>query len=241
MKSAAYEQGQPVSAEIQGADPQTVRANKLDLVERFADDLAHEIKNPLHSMVINLEVLKRRITREGGSAPEELMRYAGVLASELERVNRRVEILLRLVRPERGTELTSITQSVDELLELLELERERRNVEISFEPAPVPVRGHIPRDAARQIVLNMLLDSLDILSPGSVLTIRTEVEPEWIHLRMEGSRDPAAASAADREQSGAHLAVARTLAEVYGGRFELGTPGLEDPFCVTLSLPLSPT
>jgi signal transduction histidine kinase len=239
MSSTAYEQGQPVSAEIQGADPQTVRANKLDLVERFADDLAHEIKNPLHSMVINLEVLKRRITREGGSPPEELLRYAGVLSSELERVNRRIEILLRLVRPERGTEMTSITQAVDELLELLELERERRKVEISFEPAPVPVRGHIPRDAARQIVLNMLLDSLDILARGAALIIRTEVEPEWIHLRMEGSREPDPESA-EREQSGAHLSVARTLAEVYGGRVELGSDSYEDPFSVTLSLPLAP-
>jgi signal transduction histidine kinase len=239
MSSAAFQQGQSVSAEIQGADPQSVRANKLDLVERFADDLAHEIKNPLHSMVINLEVLKRRITRDGGSAPEELMRYAGVLSSELERVNRRIEILLRLVRPERGSELTTITQAVDELLELLELERERRNVEISFEPAPLPVRGHIPRDAARQIVLNMLLDSLDILAPGAALTIRTEVEPGWIHLRMEGSRDDAAANSPEREQSGAHLSVARTLAELHGGRVELGATSFDDPFIVTLSLPLS--
>jgi signal transduction histidine kinase len=239
MSSAASKQGQPVSAEIQGADPQTVRANKLDLVERFADDLAHEIKNPLHSMVINLEVLKRRITREGGSTPDELMRYAGVLGSELERVNRRIEILLRLVRPERGGELTSITQAVDELLELLELERERRSVEISFEPAPIPVRGHIPRDAARQIVLNMLLDSLDILSAGAMLVISTQVEPEWIHLRMEGSRDSAGAQG-EAEQSGAHLAVARTLAEVHGGRVELGSASFDDPFSVTLSLPLVP-
>src|ERR1700741_2799475 len=34
--------------------PPALRANKLDLLERLADDLAHEIKNPLHSMVINL-------------------------------------------------------------------------------------------------------------------------------------------------------------------------------------------
>ncbi|CAN5691127.1 hypothetical protein BH23GEM8_BH23GEM8_20180 [soil metagenome] len=239
MQPAACEQGQQVSAEIQGADPQAIRANKLDLVERFADDLAHEIKNPLHSMVINLEVLRRRITREGGSPPEELMRYANVLASELERVNHRIEILLRLVRPERGIEMTSITQAVDELMELLELERERRHVEIIFEPAPIPVRGHIPRDAARQIVLNMMLDTLEFLSPGASLTIRTAVEPGWSHLRLEGLRDATAPDDAEHEQSGAHLSVARALAETYGGRIELGADSYEAAFCVTLFLPLA--
>ena len=53
----------PVSTENPVADQGTIRENKLELVERLADDLAHEIKNPLHSMVINLEVLRRRLTR----------------------------------------------------------------------------------------------------------------------------------------------------------------------------------
>ncbi|CAN5755868.1 hypothetical protein BH23GEM6_BH23GEM6_27730 [soil metagenome] len=228
-----------MSAEIHGVDPRVIRTNKLDIVERFADDLAHEIKNPLHSMVINLEVLKRRITREGGSTPDELMRYASVLGSELERVNRRIEILLRLVRPERRSEMTSITEAVDELLELLELERERRSVQIDFEPARIPVRGHIPRDAARQIVLNMILDTLDILTPGSTLSITTQVEPNWIHLRMEGSRDASLTLVTDEEQRGARLAIARTLAELYSGRLELGGDTFQDPFTVTLSLPLN--
>ena len=55
-----------------------LRANKLDLLERLADDLAHEIKNPLHSMVINLEVLKRRVAR--ADSPDEVQRYIVVLA-----------------------------------------------------------------------------------------------------------------------------------------------------------------
>jgi signal transduction histidine kinase len=238
MHSAAFHRGQTVSVEIQGSDPQTVRANKLELVERFADDLAHEIKNPLHSMVINLEVLKRRISREGGSPPEELLRYAGVLASELERVNRRIELLLRLVRPDRGTELVSITDAVEELLELFELERDRRRIEIHFSPAPVPVRGHISHDAARQIVLNLLLDALDAVAPGGDLDIRTVVEPDWVHLRLLGPLAPATTEHG-AESAAPHLPVARALAEAFHGRVELHVEA-DASFTLTLSLPLSP-
>ena len=35
-----------------------LHASRYALLSRLADDLAHEIKNPLHSMVINLEVLR---------------------------------------------------------------------------------------------------------------------------------------------------------------------------------------
>jgi signal transduction histidine kinase len=93
-----------VSSKHRVADQETIRENKLALVERLADDLAHEIKNPLHSMVINLEVLRRRIARLEGDSNEDLLRYAGVLNAELERVSRRVELLLRLVRPNRESE-----------------------------------------------------------------------------------------------------------------------------------------
>jgi signal transduction histidine kinase len=33
-------------------------AERFALVRRIADDLAHELKNPLNAMVINLEVLR---------------------------------------------------------------------------------------------------------------------------------------------------------------------------------------
>jgi signal transduction histidine kinase len=168
------------------ADPQA-RANKLDLVERLADDLAHEIKNPLHSMVINLEVLKRRITRPGGSEPDELMRYAEVLASELERVNRRIELLLRMVRPERGADPTTLYDTVEELLDVLELERDRRHIGIELHRGGTSVRPHLVPSDARQLVLNLLLDAIDQIEPGDVLAVRAEPEPALDRLRLSTS------------------------------------------------------
>lgn len=219
--------GVRVSARHPTADPAAVRANRLDLVERLADDLAHEIKNPLHAMVINLEVLRRRIGRPGGSEPDELMRYANVLGSELDRVNRRIELLLTIVRPDRAAEATTLRDTVEELLEVVEVERERRGIQIVFEPVAVPVRATLPPDVARQLVLDLLLPVMDRLQKGGEIVLRTDVKPGWSTLRI------AAAGRADDGLDGdPRVEVARAIAGELGGEL------LDSGDALILSLPV---
>jgi two-component system, NtrC family, sensor histidine kinase HydH len=214
------------SVKIQGADSQSLRANKLMLLERLADDLAHEIKNPLHSMVINLEVLKRRVSRWSGADATELMRYVAILAGELDRVSRRIDLLLRMVRPERGGEPASLATVVEELLEVVDLERERMGISVELRPPALPPRLRLHRDSARQIVLNLLLLALDAAQPAGTVIITPIVEPDEESLRIVsipvigGHRTVSAGVMEDR----AMQLTARSLAESRGGRMEVGSP-----------------
>lgn len=74
-----------------------LQAYRHDLVGRIVDDLAHEIRNPLHALVINVEVLKRRIA---AGANDSAMDRAVVIEQELERVHRTVDRLITLIRPD---------------------------------------------------------------------------------------------------------------------------------------------
>lgn len=193
------------------ADPLQVRANKLDLLERLADALAHEIKNPLHSMVINLEVLKRRLSRPPGESGD-VLRYATVLGQELERVNQRIELLLRLSRPERGgAEETTLNELVEEVMELVSLEARHRDATVEYQPAAQMVRVRLGRQAARQIILNIVLDALDGLTGGQTLRIA---------VRVEDGRAVMTVSGAASSDGGERLAVAAALAEAVGGRVD---------------------
>jgi signal transduction histidine kinase len=208
------------------ADPLQVRANKLDLLERLADALAHEIKNPLHSMVINLEVLKRRLSRPPGEGGD-VLRYATVLGQELERVNQRIELLLRLSRPERGgPEETTLNELVEEVMELVSLEARHRDGRVEYEPAAQMVRVRLGRQAARQIILNIVLDALDGLAGGQTLGIA---------VRVDAGRAVLTVSGAPSSDGGERLAVAAALAEAVGGRVDMD--GAER----TLQLPASGT
>lgn len=227
---------------MSSVDPEAIRANRLAIVEALAEDLAHEIKNPMHSMVINLEVLRRRIERVAEDDSSDAIRYADVVCGELDRLIRRVELLLRLVRPEKSGEPTTLAQVVLDLEELLELERERRHVEIEFVPDAPGVRGHIPRDVGRQVTLNLLLQSLDEVPEGGTLTLRAAADGDGAYLRLSG-RPPDGSDLVAPNDASERVQAARSLMESIGGTVTTGAVKLdggrrEDQLLYTVSVPL---
>jgi len=213
------------------ADPVRLRVNKLELLERLADDLAHEIKNPLHSMVINLEVLKRRAARVGGEGAEDLQRYAGVLAAELERVNRRIELLLRLSRPGRGAEVATLGEVLEELLELVELEGRHHQVAIEYQPGDRAVRVRVPREVGRQVILNLVLDALEAAGAGARLRITLDQGDAGATLQVACTGGE---QHAPSETSPERMAVVRALADRLGATVHDGGAASR-----TLTLPLA--
>lgn len=192
------------------SDPLAVRANKLDLLERLSDALAHEIKNPLHSMVINLEVLKRRLARTPGDS-RDVLRYATVLGEELERVNRRVELLLRLARPERGeAEEATLHEIVDELMELVLLEARHRGIRVEYTSTGPLARVRLGRQTARQIILDLVLDALEAGEEGTTLRIEVRGGAGVAEVVIQGGGTP----------EGGRTAIATALAEAAGGRVD---------------------
>lgn len=172
------------SVKTSSAESEALRANKLTLVERLTDDLAHEIKNPLHSLVINLEVLRRRISRSTAAEMDDLLRYVGILSSELDRVSGRVDLMLRMVRPDRSSADFAMAEALEELLDLVELERERRGVEITVDPPSAAPRARLPRETARQIVLNLLLIAIDAAGRGGSIRISSSAEADADRLSL---------------------------------------------------------
>jgi signal transduction histidine kinase len=206
-----------------------LRANKLDLLERLADDLAHEIKNPLHSMVINLEVLKRRVSRAGSE--EDVQRYIGVLTGELERVNRRIELLLRLSRPGRGAEATTLNELTEELMELVQLEARHHELSVDYRPDGRIARVFVAREPTRQVILNLVLETIDRIEAGGTLVVRIDERDGWSRLAVGGG-------AGEPPTGSARIAVARTLAADAGGRVEADGEAEGGPALV-FSVPVS--
>jgi len=199
----------------QASPPETsARQNKLELVERLAEDLAHEIKNPLHSMVINLEVLRRRVARASGE-DADAMRYVDVLSGELDRVGRRIDLLLQLARPLPSGGTCSLDDTLAQLEELLTVEAGQHRVEVDVATGAPFVDVPVPRAVLNQLLLNIILHAVDAAGRGGTVRLQSAATDEEARVEVVYSRENGVAG---QLESAHPLTFARESAARLGAR-----------------------
>lgn len=211
--------GTTVESELTPVNEEQFRANRFDLVSRLADDLAHEIKNPLNSIVINLEVLKVRVGR--GDADGALDR-AAVIEHEARRLHLMVDRLLQLLRPERDqSESFALDRVFDELMPLVEARARLARNTLSID-CDASIFVPIPRDMFKFAMLNLLTAVHERLGEnGGTLSVTCAAAGEQLQLEIVAIVDPDsqpfAGPDADYERC---LEVAAALLEPSGATLE---------------------
>lgn len=193
------------------------RANRFDLISRLADDLAHEIKNPLNAIVINLEVLKVRVARGDGDGALD---RAGVIEHETRRLHGLVDRLLQLLRPARAEgESLALDQVLDEVLPLFEAQTKLARNEFSCEGASA-VMIPVGRDLFKFALLNLLTAVHERLGEGNGrVVLSCEVTPEVARLSIRPFSDRTPLRAADQSLAVA-VRIASALLAQAGGSVE---------------------
>lgn len=169
---------------VDGANPTSreLQAGRFELLSRLADDLAHEIKNPLHAMVINLEVLKRRLA--AGHAESALER-AAVLEQELRRVNDLIHRLLLLIRPARdGVQLLDVDEVLGDIVPLLELQARLARVPFEYTPVGATVRVPIQRDVLAYALAGLARDALGSAGSDEPLVLAGALDDDALRLTI---------------------------------------------------------
>jgi len=144
------------------------RSDRLAALGSLAAGLAHEIKNPLTSLLTFSRHLTRRFDDEQFRA-----KFQSVVPRELERINGIVERLLELSRPARLTFAPVRLPAVLERgIELYAHEMETSGVRVVREYArDLPTVWADP-DALYQAVVNLVRNALDAMASGGRLTVR---------------------------------------------------------------------
>lgn len=99
------------------------------VLDRALDRMAHQLKNPLQAIVVNLEVVRLRARQQAPEAWEALEPFATSIDANVKLLDRRLRLLLHLCRSGRGPERVDVGELVEELVAAVRLD----------EP-PVPVR-----------------------------------------------------------------------------------------------------
>ncbi len=154
-----------------------VQADKLVLLGQLSAGVAHEIRNPLAAVNLNLQILKRNVEE---NAPE--YKYVETAMQGVERISRIVEVTLNFSRPAmpdiQGINLNNLIPTTLELVASV-LKRKEIKVELEFDQN-LP---SVPADnkQLQQVFINLVTNAADAIKTKGNIKIKTYTEPATKH------------------------------------------------------------
>ena len=163
---------------LRDADPRRQIESQLDVASRLASisrltsGAAHEIKNPLNSIALHLEVLK---TKLDGSLPDAAAEME-VIGREIRRLDRVVKSFLDFTRPvDVKMERVDLVSLLNEVatLERPDADRQKVSVDLQSGVDSAPIQGD--RDLLIQAILNVVVNGVQAMEKGGRLELRAEL------------------------------------------------------------------
>ncbi len=142
---------------------------KLAAMGRLTSGVAHEVRNPLNAMVLQVELLKSKLQDQG----EQVKPQLEILTAEIRRLDRVVKTFLDFTRPmEIHPVETDLPALIREVFTLAEPQARANSVRLQLEAdgAPAPVR--VDRDLVKQALLNLVLNGCQAMPSGGELQVR---------------------------------------------------------------------
>lgn len=170
------DRGQPAGALLTLRDFETLQrletqldfATKLAALNRITAGVAHEVKNPLHAMVLHLELLNAKL--DAGHDPKS---HVDILMSEVNRLKRVVQTFLDFTRP---VELKLVQVDANVLVrEVILLAADARaqgvNLEEKYGAGPLTIKAD--SDLLKQALLNIIINGCQVMPEGGKLMVET--------------------------------------------------------------------
>lgn len=204
-------------------EAQVRRREQLATLGEAAAVLAHEIRNPLGIIKTSTQVLRMK-----SKLPPDGERMTGFVLEEVGRIDHLVHDLLDYARPR-----TIHRRPVDvgsELLGVLSFagpDLEQRRIHVAQQGSPGPYVIQADAEQLHQVFLNIVLNAMDAMADGGVLTSLIDREGDWIVVRISDTGPGVDPEVHDRlfdpfvttkpRGTGLGLARVRHIVEQHGG------------------------
>jgi signal transduction histidine kinase len=194
-------------------------AMRSEGLTRLAAGLAHDIKNPLNAMALQLALLADKLS----ASPEASAASAGhlgALREQIGRVNEVVRRFLDVTDPSAPLGYTDLGILVGDLASLFGHDARRRRIALEVDAPRGTVRTGCEAGRVGRLVLSLFARALATTPEGGRLAIHVEAAPDgptiWLQRTAGAGTPPATDLDVDLIAAGA---------EALGGALELGRSG----------------
>ncbi|RKX57748.1 MAG: hypothetical protein DRP37_09015 [Thermodesulfobacteriota bacterium] len=168
-----------LNGEVERNKDQLVEAERYAALGRMADQLLHEIRNPLATIGGMAGILKRKLK------DSELINYAETMVRESERVEKTLSAIFDFANvPELNPELVRVCDLIKASLALLQSELDRHNITLNvnfsdFEPVLFLDRLYI-----QQAFLGILKNAVEAMPEGGTLTVSVSTHEGDVEIQI---------------------------------------------------------
>ena len=218
-------------------------------IARLAGGLAHEIKNPLSTIRLNMELLAEDLREAQSLRERRALRKVEVVERECQRLQDLLDDFLNFAKVRRlKLEPSDLSRQVKEVLDFFRLKAAETRIEVvDYLAADLPT-VLLDREAFHGALLNLILNAQQAMPEGGQLVVRTYGTADGVALDLidtgcgmdqkTQSQVFEAFFSTKSGGSGLGLPTARKIIEAHGGQITLQSePGRGTQFTVKLPTP----
>jgi signal transduction histidine kinase len=209
------------------------QSERLSLLGEISAIMAHEVRNPLGSIKGAAEILS-----DSFKESDEGYRYTTILEKEVDRLNEVVDNFIRVGSMGREQHVpVAINELIEDLLFFMERFVAQKGVDVRSDLAPGLRSIDGNPNLLRQAFLNLILNAVNAMREGGLLTITTSMADDNIEIRFSDTGEGIPEEAMTRlfepffttrdSGTGLGLSITKRIIEEHGGKIaiesEVGT------------------
>jgi signal transduction histidine kinase len=154
---------------------QTSKVSELEELSRLTGGLAHEMKNPLSIIKVNLKLISEDLAGAKDANTARAARKISVVQKETDRLEQILEDFLRYIRK---TELhpisVDINKLVSDMLDFYSPQAISRSITIRQAICNEPLKCLADANSIKQVLLNLFINAQQAMAGGGELIITTQ-------------------------------------------------------------------
>ena len=157
-----------------GLERRVQLSEKLAALHTLSAGVAHELRNPLSAMDLNLHLLEEEL-KERGALAESEARYLRVVNAECRRLSGILDNFMKFARPGSvGSHEVEIQALIDHIMALMHFEAEERGIRLErvMDDRLLPVLGDATQIS--QVLINIIVNAFHAMPNGGLCQISAE-------------------------------------------------------------------